>query len=61
MMDYSGKVEMRYDFSELLQIEQTYNKEHGLQWSYYNKANNVLNGIAYHKPTDTFFITGKNW
>ena len=57
-MDYSGKVEMRYDFSELLRIEQKYNTDHDIHWSYYDMANNVLNGIAYHAPTDTFFITG---
>lgn len=22
---------------------------------------NVLNGIAYHKERQTFFVTGKNW
>ena len=22
---------------------------------------NVLNGIAYHKRRETFFVTGKNW
>lgn len=27
----------------------------------YHQDRDVLNGIAYNKQTDTFFITGKNW
>lgn len=33
----------------------------GTKLSYYDKQNNVMNGIAYRKETDTFFFTGKNW
>jgi len=61
LFDLSGKVEKRFDLAALLNIEMKYLEEHGIQWSYYDRANNVLNGIAYRKSTDTFFVTGKNW
>ena len=51
----------RYDMSELLKLEQDYNKKNSVYWNSYDVANNVLNGIAYHKSSDTFFVTGKNW
>lgn len=30
----------------------------GPQW---DEGNSVLNGVAYHKERETFFVTGKNW
>ncbi|MEO9815598.1 MAG: glutaminyl-peptide cyclotransferase [Flavobacteriaceae bacterium] len=30
----------------------------GAQW---DEGNSVLNGVAYHKERETFFVTGKNW
>lgn len=30
----------------------------GPEW---DEGNSVLNGVAYHKERETFFITGKNW
>lgn len=47
--------------SSLLEIEKAYLDEHNITWQRYDVLNNVLNGIAYHKETDTFFVTGKNW
>jgi len=56
-----GSVEMTYDLSSLLQAEKDYNKEHSVHWDGSDQMNNVLNGIAYHKETGTFWVTGKNW
>jgi len=33
----------------------------GLRAKVTNKEAEVLNGIAYNKKTQTFFVTGKNW
>lgn len=60
-INMDGTVAQKYDLSELLRTEKEYLKEHGLRWSSYDNANNVLNGIAYHEWSDTFFVTGKNW
>jgi glutamine cyclotransferase len=27
----------------------------------WDTMNNVMNGIAYRKSSNTFFVTGKNW
>ena len=56
-----GTIAHIYDLSELLKIEKQFLTDEKLHWSSYDKANNVLNGIAYHEWTDTFFVTGKNW
>jgi glutamine cyclotransferase len=45
----SGAVEGVVDFSGLKEMV----KQH--------PELNVLNGIAYHKERQTFFVTGKNW
>lgn len=29
--------------------------------NYWDKTNNVMNGIAFNKVSNTFIITGKNW
>jgi glutamine cyclotransferase len=29
--------------------------------AFFDPLNSVLNGIAYHKERETFFVTGKNW
>ncbi len=29
--------------------------------AHWDSMNNVMNGIAYRKSTNTFFVTGKNW
>lgn len=61
LFDLSGQVVKRFDLSHLLKIEEQYLQDKGIQWNYYDKVNNVLNGIAYHRSTDSFFVTGKNW
>ena len=61
VFDLNGVVSKRYDMSELLKIEESYLDEHNIHWSYYDKSNNVLNGIAYRASDDTFYLTGKNW
>lgn len=60
-INMDGTVAQKYDLSDLLKQEKQYLRDHGLNWSSYDHANNVLNGIAYHEWTDTFFVTGKNW
>ena len=45
----TGRVEGVVDFSGLKEKVKQHNKL------------NVLNGIAYHKKRNTFFVTGKNW
>jgi glutamine cyclotransferase len=60
-MNLDGHVLSRFDMSSLLEIEKAYLDEHNITWQRYDVLNNVLNGIAYHKETDTFFVTGKNW
>ena len=47
--------------SELLTTELEYLQSKNEKWEGYDKNNNVLNGIAYQKETETFFVTGKNW
>lgn len=61
VINLDGKVEKRFNFGELIADEKDYISKEGITWSYYDRSNNVLNGIAYHEPTDTFFVTGKNW
>lgn len=60
-LDLDGQVLSRFDMSSLLEIEKAYLDEHNITWQRYDVLNNVLNGIAYHKESDTFFVTGKNW
>ena len=45
----TGGVDGVVDFSGLKEKVKQHNKL------------NVLNGIAYHKKRNTFFVTGKNW
>ncbi len=61
VLSLDGLVLKRYDLSGLIKLEQDYNKKNSVHWNAYDVANNVLNGIAYHKSSDTFFVTGKNW
>lgn len=57
----TGIITKRYNMRSLLQDEKTYIREHNIVWSSFDKLNNVMNGIAYHAASDTFFVTGKNW
>ena len=43
-----GTIAHIYDLSELLKIEKQFLADENLHWSSYDRANNVLNGIAYH-------------
>lgn len=47
-----------YDFTKLYNIQMDSLKFASLWW---DKTNNVLNGIAYRKSTGNFLITGKNY
>jgi glutamine cyclotransferase len=61
VMDLKGKLMHKIDMTQLLNNEHDYLKKMGRNWNVYDKMNNVLNGIAYHKESQTFFLTGKNW
>ena len=50
-----AKVVASWNLKELSDI-QWENTAQGSDW-----RNAVLNGIAYHSPTDSFIITGKMW
>lgn len=53
----SGLVEKTWDFKELKGIQKKLmSTQRGYDW-----GNAVLNGIAYRKESDTFFLTGKMW
>jgi glutamine cyclotransferase len=57
----TGEVQKRYNLKGLLSDEKQYLRDHKLKWSNFDRLNNVLNGVAYHAQTDTFFLSGKNW
>jgi glutaminyl-peptide cyclotransferase len=61
VLGLDGQLQQSYDLSALLEMEKAYNLNHEVHWNGYDVANNVLNGIAYHAVSDTFFVTGKNW
>ncbi|CDW79628.1 glutamine cyclotransferase [Stylonychia lemnae] len=52
----TGNVVRKYDFGSLK--KKMIKSMHNLFW---DDQNNVLNGIAYRKSTNTFFVTGKNF
>lgn len=51
-------IEKVYDFTKLHDIQMSHVKKDNAAW---DSSNNVLNGIAYRKATDTFLITGKEY
>jgi glutamine cyclotransferase len=53
----SGKVVQSWDMSDLVKQ----NKAAVGDDPTWKERLNVLNGIAYHEPTDTFVIGGKDW
>ena len=61
VLSLDGDVLQRFEMSGLIEHEKEYNRLNSVHWNSYDVANNVLNGIAYHQSTDTFFVTGKNW
>jgi len=61
VISLEGELVHRIDMSELIQKEQEYNESIGVTWNWSEISNNVLNGIAYHAETESYFLTGKNW
>jgi len=55
----SGMIEKVWSFEDLHQMQMEHNQKHKV--AYWDSMNNVMNGIAYRKSTNTFFVTGKNW
>lgn len=53
----TGQVKQRWDMSDLARQ----NAELVGDDPKYDWGNAVLNGIAYHEPSDTFVIAGKDW
>lgn len=47
--------------SQLKQKQKEYMSKNIQAGGFYDWNNNVLNGIAYNKASDTFFFTGKMW
>jgi glutamine cyclotransferase len=44
----TGNVKNRLKLRSLINDEKAFLKKEGINWSTYDKLNNVLNGIAYH-------------
>eukprot|EP00347_Sterkiella_histriomuscorum_P001301 403372564 len=57
----TGVIEKRLNLSILLNVQEQYWRETNVQRTYYDKANQVLNGITYNSREDMFYITGKEW
>lgn len=57
----SGEVVKEYDMTLLKKKQEEYVRDNYTFSSWYDWNNNVLNGIAYRKETNTFFLGGKNW
>ena len=55
----TGTVEKVWSFEELHKMQVEYNQKN--QVKHWDSMNNVMNGIAYRKSSNTFFVTGKNW
>ena len=54
----NGVIEKVYDFTKLHDVQMSLVQKQNVAW---DSSNNVLNGIAYRKSTDTFLITGKEY
>ena len=61
VISLDGELVHRIDMTELLKNEQEYLQRTNSVWNANEIGNNVLNGIAYHAQTGSYFITGKNW
>ena len=61
VISLNGDLVHRIDMTELLKNEQEYIQRTNTVWNANEIGNNVLNGIAYHAQTRSYFITGKNW
>ena len=56
----TGEAVARWKLGDLETKQQEYLKDIG-EAEDYDWNDNVLNGIAYARDRDSFFITGKNW
>ncbi len=56
----NGSVVRIWNIPELLQIQKDYLIKNKLT-NNYDFGNNVLNGIAFHAPSQNFYLTGKRW
>jgi glutamine cyclotransferase len=54
----TGIIDKIYDFKALYEIEMVRVNDDGIFW---DRTNNVMNGIAFRKETGNFIVTGKNW
>jgi glutamine cyclotransferase len=55
----TGLVEKVWNFEDLHKIQMDHNNKNKVyNW---DSTNNVMNGIAYKKDTNTFYLTGKRW
>ncbi len=61
VISLEGELLHRIDMTELLKNEQDYLQRMNNVWNGNEIGNNVLNGIAYHAETDSYFLSGKNW
>ena len=55
----SGRVLKKYNLQELMNRQMRLVKQKKV--SNYDRANNVLNGIAYNSHRKSWFVTGKRW
>ena len=56
---FSGHVVHTFDMTELYNIQKQFIKDK--KELFYDWNDNVLNGIAYYPPNDSFLVTGKLW
>jgi len=54
-----GLIEKRINFGLLSAIQEESIK--GIRQTYYDRVNNVLNGLAYDPKEDAWYATGKRW
>lgn len=54
----TGIIDKVYDFKKLYDMQMQFVRDNRIQW---DSSNNVMNGIAYRKSTNTFLITGKEY
>lgn len=54
----TGLIEKVYDFKKLYDMQMSFVGQNKLSW---DSSNNVMNGIAFRRSTNTFLITGKEY
>ena len=55
----TGTITNVYDFHSLFTIQM--DKVNSSGNNYWDRMNNVMNGIAFRKSTGNLLVTGKNW